>query len=343
MPPCVVLEKAVGETPLQCVEAWRATQSPAFAEVPLAYAGRLDPMASGKLLVLIGDECKQQENYHELDKAYDFSVLLGIGSDTHDVLGRLVIDSDCSLARQQAFATGAVRHVLGGASQKPAASATHSTNIQTISDLTEAGGQAAKKLHPSKSDAQRAVFSSPDLIRQLERIAAELVGPIELPYPHFSSKTVQGKPLHQWTLEGRLAEIDVPTKASTIYSLELTSVETMSRADVARAARHNIDLLPEVTEASKALGQDFRRKDVRADWAEISQNTFLGNFGLSATPLPDSYHIAHFHCIASSGTYMRSLAHLIGQTLGTEALAWSIHRTNIGTYDVATQRWTLEY
>jgi tRNA U55 pseudouridine synthase TruB len=40
------------------------------------------PMASGKLLVLLGEECKHQENYHSLDKEYEFSVLLGIGSDT---------------------------------------------------------------------------------------------------------------------------------------------------------------------------------------------------------------------------------------------------------------------
>lgn len=276
MPPYVVLHKSVGETPLQCVERWRETQSPAFAEVSLAYAGRLDPMASGKLLVLIGDECKQQEKYHGLDKAYDFSVLLGIDSDTHDVLGRLTTYNEAS---------------------------------------------------PTELESS------------LQQIADNLVGDIELPYPHFSSKTIQGKPLHQWTLEGRLKEITIPTNNSTIYSLKLTTIQTKTRKEVAQEARHKIDLLPEVTEASKALGQDFRRKDVRADWAEISS----GNFGPHNSPLPDSYKIAHFHCIASSGTYMRSLAHLIGQKLDIGALAWSIHRTNIGIFNPLTSTWTREF
>ncbi len=89
----VVLNKKVGETPLVCLEKYRV-QNQDLQSVPLAYAGRLDPMASGKLLVLIGDECKKQENYHQLDKEYDFSILFGIESDTQDVLGRLYFDKN---------------------------------------------------------------------------------------------------------------------------------------------------------------------------------------------------------------------------------------------------------
>ena len=44
-------------------------------------------MASGKLLILIGDECKNQKKYFGLDKEYEFEVLFGVESDTGDVLG----------------------------------------------------------------------------------------------------------------------------------------------------------------------------------------------------------------------------------------------------------------
>jgi len=162
-----------------------------------------------------------------------------------------------------------------------------------------------------------------------------MTGTIELPYPHFSAKTVQGKPLHMWTLENRLDEIEIPTKESTIYSLKLDSIETKSRAEVCAQARAKIDSIPEVTEARKALGNDFRRIDVRKDWESI----------LTDDSLPDSYHIAHFTCLASSGTYMRTLAHLIGQRLSppTPSLAWSIHRKKIGIFNASTQTWTKEY
>ena len=80
--------KHIGETPLVALERYRqAKQLP--DNLPMAYAGRLDPMASGSLLLLLGDTCKEQELYHDLDKAYDFSVTFGLTSDTYDVLGRL--------------------------------------------------------------------------------------------------------------------------------------------------------------------------------------------------------------------------------------------------------------
>lgn len=269
----VVLEKAVGETPLACAEQWRAAKPPAYKDVPLAYAGRLDPMASGKLLILIGNECKNQEHYHGLDKEYEFAVLFGIESDTHDVLGRL--------------------SVCEGAAAVTA-------------DAVTAAAQT-------------------------------LVGHVALPYPLFSAKTVGGKPLHTWTLEGRLDEIEIPTNESTIYELEVTDIETKSREAVAREARDKIDTIPPVTDLRKALGNDFRRVDVRKDWAEIAS----GNFG--PVPLPDSYTITHFRCVASSGTYMRSLAHLIGKQLGVCGLAWHIHRTVIGTYSKQSHSWERQY
>jgi tRNA pseudouridine(55) synthase len=82
----VVVEKKIGETPLQALEAWKR-QHPAYEGVPASYAGRLDPMASGKLLILLGEECKRQKSYTGLDKEYEIEVLLDVGSDTGDVLG----------------------------------------------------------------------------------------------------------------------------------------------------------------------------------------------------------------------------------------------------------------
>lgn len=82
----VILDKLIGQTPLMAIEEWKK-EHPEYAGVPAAYAGRLDPMASGKLLILLGEECKRQKSYTNLDKTYEIEVLLDIGSDTGDVLG----------------------------------------------------------------------------------------------------------------------------------------------------------------------------------------------------------------------------------------------------------------
>lgn len=80
------LYKNLGETPLECLERFRA-ENLEYADVPMTYAGRLDPMAEGLLVVLTGDECKKKDEYLGLDKEYVFEVMLGVQSDTYDVLG----------------------------------------------------------------------------------------------------------------------------------------------------------------------------------------------------------------------------------------------------------------
>jgi len=66
------------------------------AKTPLTYAGRLDPMAEGVLIILVGDECKKKQKYLGLDKEYEIEVLFGLETDTQDILGvikRIDIDN----------------------------------------------------------------------------------------------------------------------------------------------------------------------------------------------------------------------------------------------------------
>lgn len=252
----VVLEKAVGQTPLECAEAWRSLHTE-YTGAPLAYAGRLDPLASGKLLVLIGDECKRQAEYHRLDKRYEIEVVFGLGSDTGDVMGLL-----------------------------------------TPTDTP-----------PNISLAElRATFTA-------------LTGNIELPYPVFSAKTVDGKPLHTWAMEGRLDEIQIPTKRSIIYNLKLLNLTSLPAATLYEQALAKINSIPPVTESRKALGNDFRRTDIRASWQDWLE-----------THPDQTFPVATIACTASSGTYMRTLTNSIASKHGTEGLALSIHRTHIGHY-----------
>lgn len=55
----------------------------------MTYAGRLDPMASGLLIVLAGEETKNKEKYLALSKEYESEVLFGFSTDTYDILGKV--------------------------------------------------------------------------------------------------------------------------------------------------------------------------------------------------------------------------------------------------------------
>jgi len=249
----VTLHKRVGETPLQVLEAYRTTAGLA-PEVPLAYAGRLDPMADGKLLVLLGNECKKQTRYHGLDKAYRFQILFGFTSDTADILGIATPHEKKEVAKHT---------------------------------LTEA--------------------------------LKDFLGVQEFPYPRFSSKTVQGKPLHMWTLENRLDEITIPTNSTNVYTLKLESLKEIPTQHLREEMFKKINSFPEVSDPKKALGEDFRREHVRARWNELLPEHATAH-----------YTVATIYCEASSGTYMRTLAEEIGKRVGAGGLAYAITRTKIG-------------
>jgi tRNA pseudouridine(55) synthase len=83
--------KKVGETPLQTINRFKV-ENPEYKNIPITYAGRLDPMAEGLLLLLSGDLVYEKEKYLGLPKTYEFEVLWGFETDTLDLLG-LVVES----------------------------------------------------------------------------------------------------------------------------------------------------------------------------------------------------------------------------------------------------------
>lgn len=84
--------KPLGMSPLATIDALRR-QDNSLRDATVGYAGRLDPMAEGLLLLLIGDENGHRKDFERLPKSYEFSVLFGCTTDTYDTLG---IVEDCS-------------------------------------------------------------------------------------------------------------------------------------------------------------------------------------------------------------------------------------------------------
>ena len=75
------VKKKLGETPLEVVNKYRVDKE------KTSFAGRLDPMARGEMIILKGNECKTQDNYCNLNKTYQFQILFGFSSDTYDIMG----------------------------------------------------------------------------------------------------------------------------------------------------------------------------------------------------------------------------------------------------------------
>ncbi|HEY4508987.1 MAG TPA: hypothetical protein VJC13_01740 [Candidatus Paceibacterota bacterium] len=81
-----LIYKNLGETPNEAILRYKR-ENPEYADLAMTYAGRLDPMAEGVLLVLSGDEIKEKEKYLGLRKTYVFEILWGFLTDSLDLLG----------------------------------------------------------------------------------------------------------------------------------------------------------------------------------------------------------------------------------------------------------------
>ena len=55
--------------------------------VPTAHTGILDPLASGVVVVLLGEERFKKEEYTAGKKVYEVTALVGLSTDTHDLMG----------------------------------------------------------------------------------------------------------------------------------------------------------------------------------------------------------------------------------------------------------------
>lgn len=241
-----VWQKRVGETPLQALERFRASE-PALADIPMTYAGRLDPMASGELIFLIGDECKHRENYDSLDKTYRFEILFGVESDTGDTLG---LASDATGFRDDS--------------------------------------------------------------KDWEQFVASFVGSHHLPYPVFSSRTVDGKPLFEHA--HRDAGVERPIREMRVIEASYVGARTIASGALLYEIEQKLSLL-NVPESN-----DFRTDRIVPRWHDVLSKDTV-------------FTILTVEAIVTSGTYIRALAPHFAQRLGTKGLAYSIHRTAIHLTD----------
>lgn len=84
----VPVYKPIGITPTEFIATFKQ-EYPSLIQAKISPAGRLDPMAEGLLLLLVGDANKKRTSFLALDKTYEFTILFGVQTDSYDILGRI--------------------------------------------------------------------------------------------------------------------------------------------------------------------------------------------------------------------------------------------------------------
>lgn len=133
---------------------------------------------------------------------------------------------------------------------------------------------------------------------------------LEQALPAYSSYRYKGKPLWVHARDGTLPEV-MPTRPVNVHSMELVTPFVQIPIHKYRAEVYD-DILD-----VRALSPDsFRYPEILSGW--------------KGAIIPHVYRIT-LRVSVSSGTYVRSLVHDVGQELGIPAHAFRITRTRIST------------
>lgn len=253
----ILVNKKEGETPLEVLDRLRK-KGKIYKDIKMTYAGRLDPMASGILLVLLGEETKKKEKYLILSKEYEFEILFGFSTDTHDLLGKVI------------------KH---GVRQ----------------DLTQK-----------------------ELKKQVKQNIKHFTGKFLQEYPHFSSKTVKGKPLFEYAKGkyGGLNSIKIPKKEVSVKEFKFFKLRKID----------NERLLQNIEKRVSKVKGDFRQKEIIKIWHKYLNISTSTRQGL------DKFFIGNFKIKCGSGTYVRGVVNSLGEKMGIPALAFSIKRIKVGKW-----------
>lgn len=265
--PVLNIYKPVSKTPKEVVVQLKNSH-PAYKDLKVGYAGRLDPMARGVLrccwtnnegilLCLVGEENKKRKDYEFFTKEYIFKSVLGVKTDTYDILGLLTRDESGKVIPPRLL-------------------------NKTLEETKEA-------------------------IQGL--IDTDFKGKFNQPYPPYSSARVQGKLLFQWAKEGKLDQIEIPSKQVEVMSMEILSIEMESLSNLYTLIEERI---------RNISSGEFRQEEILGHWKDLKDAN-------EAILLP----VVEIKANVSHGTYVRSLSHDIGNKLGIGAVVVDLLRTRV--------------
>ena len=79
----IYYQKEIGQTMNQIIDIIKKEHQPN----KITYAGRLDPLAYGLVIILTDDDIQKRDEYTNKTKTYQFNMIKGIQTDTYDILG----------------------------------------------------------------------------------------------------------------------------------------------------------------------------------------------------------------------------------------------------------------
>jgi len=137
----LIVDKPAGRTSHQVV----AEVSRRLGGEKTGHAGTLDPMATGVLVVLVGEATKIAQVLTADDKAYEGELELGVETDTLDAEGRVVRERRAEAARvDRAALAAAMAGFLGAGQQTPPMYSAVRVEGRRLHEIARAGAEVER-------------------------------------------------------------------------------------------------------------------------------------------------------------------------------------------------------
>ena len=112
----------------------------------IGHGGTLDPMATGVLPVFVGRATRGVEFFEHAEKVYETTIRFGLTTDTEDITGKTLTETEVSLTREELEAV--LPRFRGGILQVPPMYSAIKVNGQKLYDLARKGREVERQPRP---------------------------------------------------------------------------------------------------------------------------------------------------------------------------------------------------
>ena len=290
-------------------------------------------MATGVLIMGIGKGTKQLQGFLECTKSYEATILFGAATDTYDVLGKVLRRAE-------------YRHVTKEGVEKVLAR--FRGNIMQRPPIYSALRMEGKRLYEYAREGKevpREIQERPVKVEELEIIEWLDGGTHALRWPKEEAE-VEAKELAEKVLKLDSA-VNIPEKAvkkevnGVKRKRELDDVDDIS-ISLKRPARENEEVDPQTLMSGALQSPDEKlpnpAESVHSAMADADSDTSSQQTSLPPDKGPPAVKL---RMTVTSGFYVRSLSHDLGEAVGSLACMSELVRTRQGDFELG--RNVMEY
>lgn len=204
-------------------------EKPTKRQLRVGHAGTLDPFATGLVIILVGEACKQAGEFLKLDKTYEFTAKLGEVSTTGDPEG--VVTPFVANSKKQ-IANSANRAVIPGLIGSFDSEALSASTLRLEEDPVDTSEQSESSVKDPKMNAivgrsePSVELDVTDVItltipteKDVKTALKQFEGVISQVPPAFSAIKINGQRAYKLAREGK--EVVIPPRNVTIHKIEL--------------------------------------------------------------------------------------------------------------------------